>query len=104
MVYDFKGPTASTDFAKHAGALYIYGHLKNGKVKLQQVEKEQKKIKNDLNEVISGNPKHKSKKQSNTIENIRTLYNSRQKILDLLNDNAKIRSEAIYRSKQNKTE
>ena len=28
----------------------------------------------------------------------------RQKIIDLLNDNAKIRSEAIYKSKQNETE
>ena len=45
LVYDFKGPTASTDFAKHAGALYIYGHMKNGKAKLQQVEKEQRKLK-----------------------------------------------------------
>ena len=32
------------------------------------------------------------------------LYDSRQRIIDLLNDNAKIRSEAIYKSKQNKTE
>ena len=28
----------------------------------------------------------------------------RQKIIDLLNDNPKIRSEATYKSKQNKTE
>ena len=32
------------------------------------------------------------------------LYDSRQRIIDLLNDNAKIRSEAIYKSKQNKME
>ena len=41
--------------------------------------------------------------QSCTIKNVRNLYNSRQKIIKLLNDNAKIRSEAIYKSKQNKT-
>ena len=35
---------------------------------------------------------------------MRTLYHSRQNIFDLLNNNAKIRSEAIYKSKQNKTE
>ena len=34
---------------------------------------------------------------------IKKLYNSRQKTIDLLNDNAKIRSESIYRSKQDKT-
>ena len=32
-------------------------------------------------------------KVRNKEKSIRTLYNSRQKIIDLLNDNAKIRSE-----------
>ena len=35
---------------------------------------------------------------------MKSLYESRQKIIDLLNDNAKIWSEAIYKSKQNKAE
>ena len=51
-----------------------------------------------------GNPKYKCEKQSYTIKNVRTLYVSRQRIVDLINDNAKIRSEAIYKSKQKKTE
>ena len=38
------------------------------------------------------------------IEHAKNLYNSRQKIIDLLNDNSRIRSEAIYKSKQNETE
>ena len=41
--------------------------------------------------------------QSYTIKNVKNLYSLRQKIINLLNDNAKIRSEAIYKSKQNKT-
>ena len=41
--------------------------------------------------------------QSCTIKNVRNLYNSRQKIIKLLNDNAKIRSEAIYKSKHKTT-
>ena len=41
--------------------------------------------------------------QSHTINNVRNLYDSRQKVINLLNDNAKIRSEAIYKSKQNET-
>ena len=55
-------------------------------------------------EITSGNLKHKSEKPSYTIKNVRTLFESRQKIIDLLNDYAKIRSEAIYKSKQNKAE
>ena len=34
---------------------------------------------------------------------MRNLYDSRQKIINLLHDNAKIRSKAIYKSKQNET-
>ena len=37
------------------------------------------------------------------MKNVRNLYDSRQKIINLLNDNAKTRSEAIYKSKQNET-
>ena len=68
------------------------------------MEKEQEDFWKYLNEIVAGNPKHKSEKQSYVIKNVKNLYNSRQKIIDLLNDNARIRSEAIYKSKQDKTE
>ena len=42
----------------------------------------------------------KSNSQLDVIGNAKNLYNSRQKIIDLLNDNSRIRSEAIYKSKQ----
>ena len=38
------------------------------------------------------------------MKNIKNLYDSRQKVIDLLNDDAKIWSEAIHKSKQIKTE
>ena len=37
------------------------------------------------------------------MKNVRNLYDSRQIIINLLNDNSKIRSEAICKSKQNET-
>ena len=83
--------------------MYTYNQLKNGEKILQQLEEERKYFKKDLNEVTSENPKHKSEKQSYTIKNVKNLCNSKQKIINLLNDNAKIRPEAIYKSKQNKT-
>ena len=46
---------------------------------------------------------HKSEKKSYTIKNVRNLYDSREKIINLLNDNVKIRPEAIYKWKQNET-
>ena len=81
----------------------IFGHIKNGKKILQQVEEEQKYFKKDLNQITSRNPKYKSEKQSYTTKNIKNVCDSRPKNIDLLNDKAKIRSEAIYKSKQNKT-
>ena len=60
-------------------------------------QKRSKKIfKKIINEIISGNPKHKSDSQLYIIKNVKNLYNSRQKIIDLLNDNSRITSEAIY--------
>ena len=67
------------------------------------MEKQQKDFKRELNERTSGNPKHKSNSQLYVIENVKNLYNAKQKIIDLLNDNSRIRSEAIYKSKQNET-
>ena len=99
LVYDFKGPVASMNLGKYGGPMYIYGHMKNGEKRLQQVEEEQKKCKKDLTEITSGNSKHKSVEQSYTIKNVRTLYDSRQKIIDLVNNNAKTRSEATDKSK-----
>ena len=67
------------------------------------MEKQQEDFKRELNERTSGNLKHKSNSQLYVIENVKNLYNAKQKIIDLLNDNSRIRSEAIYKSKQNET-
>ena len=47
-----------------------------------------------------GNPKHRSEKQVETIENIKTFYKSREKVIGLYNDYSKHRSEAKYKTKQ----
>ena len=89
LVYDFKGPTPSRNFSIFGDPMYTYNQLKKGVKTLKQVEEAQKYFKKDLNEITSGNPKHKSKKQSYTIKNVRNLYDSRQKKFNLLNDNEK---------------
>ena len=43
--------------------MYTYDQLKNGEKTLQQAEDEQKVFKEELNEITSGNPKHKSDNQ-----------------------------------------
>ena len=67
-------------------------------------EEDQKEFKREFGQIKSGNPDHKSDKQLYAIKNVKNLYDSRQKIIDLFNSYSKIRSEVIYKSKQNKTE
>ena len=103
LVYNFKGQNSSISFAEFEGPMYTYDQLKKGDKTLQQVEKEQEDFLKSLGEITSGNPKHKNESQLCTIKNVKNLYDSKQKIIDLLNDNSKIRSEAIYKSKQDET-
>ena len=49
--------------------MYIYNQLKNGDTTLQ------KDLKKKLNEISSGNPKHKSSNQPYVIENVKNFYN-----------------------------
>ena len=60
LVYDFKGLTPPINFIKFEGPMHTYDQLKNGEKTLQQVEEKQKHFKKDLNEIKSGNRRHKS--------------------------------------------
>ena len=64
--------------------------MKNDDKTLQQVQGEQKKFKSELNEITRGSKK--SENQKNLIESGKNLYNSRQKVIDLLNGNSRIKS------------
>ena len=57
--------------------MYTYDQLRKGDKTLQQVEKEQKKFKSELNEITRGSKK--SKKQFDIIKNVKNLYDSKQK-------------------------
>ena len=84
LTYNFQGPTYLISLAKYGGPVYAYNQLKNGEKTLQQVEKQQKDFKKELNEIASGNPKRKSNNQLYVIKNVKNLHDSRQKIIDLL--------------------
>ena len=47
--------------------------MKNGDTTLPQVEKQQIDLKKDLNEITSGNPKHRSTNHLYKIENVKNL-------------------------------
>ena len=48
-IYSFKGPTSSINFGRFGSPMYLYNHMKNGDTTLQQVEKQQKDFKKELN-------------------------------------------------------
>ena len=50
------------------------------------VKEDQEKFKREFSKIKSGNPKHKSEMQLCAIKNVRNLYDSRQKIIDLFNN------------------
>ena len=66
-------------------------------------EKDQEKFKREFGQLKLGDPDRKSDKQLYTIKNVKYLYDSRQKIIDLFNSYSQIRSEATYKSKWNET-
>ena len=59
-------------------------------------------MKSKLNEITTGNPKYRLKDQLDSIKIIKNLYNSRQKVIKLYNDYAKIISEAMCKTKHRK--
>ena len=101
LVYKFEGPTKAISFTKSGGPMYTYDQLKKDKKTLHQIEKEQEDFKKYLSEVTSGNLKYENESQLCKLKNTKNLYDSRQKIVDLLNDNSKIRSEANYKANKN---
>ena len=100
LIYYFKGPSYPVNFTEYEDPEDIYDKTKNWDKTIQEAEEDHKKFESKLGDITSGNPDHKSTNQSNTIKNAQSLYKSRQKIIDLFNNNAKTRSEAIYEAKQ----
>ena len=88
-------------FKKFKGSFNTFKEIRDGDKALQEIEQDQKNLKSSLGEITSGNTKHKREYPLDTIKNVQSLYDSRQKVIDLFNDNADIRSEANYKSKEN---
>ena len=64
------------------------------------MEKDKKKLKSDLGHIKQGPAYYKSPEQLNTIENIKNLYESREKVIQMFTNYAKNMSRNIYESKQ----
>ena len=98
--YYFKSKSISPiNFIGFKAPLHLCRDIYDGNIELSKAEKDQGQFKLDLNEITRGNPKKKPAVQIKTIENIKNLDKSRQKVADLFNDSAKIRSKAKHETK-----
>ena len=105
LKYDFKTKASgSINFTKYEGPFTLFKEIRDGDVSLEMAEEDQKKFEREFGQIKSGNPNHKSNKQLYTIKNVKNLHDLRQKFIDLSNSYSKNRSQALYKSKQNKTE
>ena len=83
--------------------MHIFQSIHNGNTTLEDIEKDKIELKKDLGHLKQGYPKNRSKEQKKTINNIKNLYDSREKNVQLFNDYAKNMSRNIYDSKQKGT-
>ena len=88
----FKSPDlAPINRISFRGPLNIYENIRNGNISIEKLKENQKQFKLKLIEITTGNQKAKSKDQLNPVENIKSVYESREEIIELYNDYAKIR-------------
>ena len=104
LKYYFKSPNISpVSFIDFKAPLHIFKDIYDGDITLEDIEKEQIKFKRYLGHVKQGTPKNRSREQEKAINNIKNLYESREKVIQLFNDYAKNMSKNIYDSKQKGT-
>ena len=102
--YDFTTKASgSINFTGYNDPFTLFKKIRDGDISLEMAEEDQKIFKREFGQIKSLNPDHKSDKQLYTIKNVKNLYDSRQKVIDLFNSYSKIRFEALYKSKQNET-
>ena len=95
--------SGSINFTGYNGPFTLFKKIRDEDISLEMAEEDKKKFKREFGQIKSGNPDHKSDKQLYAIKNVKNLYDTRQKIIDLFNSYSKIRSEVLYKSKQNET-
>ena len=89
---NIKVKTAPKNCIAFEGPLSFYKNIKECYIKLDKEEEKQKELKSEINKILKGSKK--SDKQKNAIENIKTLYESRENVIKLFHDYSRIVSEA----------
>ena len=97
LTYHYKGKIPSKHFIAFKVPLNFYNTVREGYITLEKPEEEQKEFKHEINDKVRG--KNKTGGQIHAINNIKTLYKSREKVIKLFDGYSRIVSEAKYKTK-----
>ena len=96
FIYYFNGKKAPKKFIGFKGSLGFYKNIKEAHITLKKQKKKLKEFKSEIIEIIKGGKT--SEDQKTAINNIKTLFKTREKNMTLFDDYFRIVSEAIWRS------
>ena len=85
------------DLIGFKGPLGFYKNIKEGIITLEKAGEEQKEFKNNINDIVRG--KNKTAWKIHAINYIKTLYESREKVIKLFDDYSRIVDQAKCKSK-----
>ena len=101
LTCNFKGPNISPiNLIEFKGTLNIFESIYDGNRSLEDVEKDQIRLKSDVGHIKQGNPNDKLEGQFKVIDNVTNLYELIKKVVQMYNNCAKNMSKNIYESKQ----
>ena len=82
--YDFTTKaSAPVNFTGYNSPFTLFKKIRDGDISLEIAEEDKKIFKRKYGQIKLGNPDYKSDKQLYAIKNVKNLYDSRQKIIDL---------------------
>ena len=93
FIYYLKGKKAPRKFLAFKGCLGFYKNIKEAHITLKKQKKKLEEFKSEIIEIIKGGKI--SEDQKSAINNIKTLFKTREKVTTLFDDYFRIVSEAI---------
>ena len=93
LIYRYEGNTADVNFDRFDHAFSLLDKIRDGKISLTNAKNDQEDFKSDLNEIIKGNKKHKSKEQRNSLYSIEMLDKARNSVIKFFDDYSSMVSE-----------
>ena len=100
LKFEYVGPTKDVSFYEYMNSKELFNAIKNGQIKLSEVNNKQNNFLKKLNEVKMGN---KTIEQRETISHLENFYKSREEVINSFRYYVEMLSDANYDSAKNET-